>query len=155
MHTRRNLLLAGAAATAALLSLSSAAPALAASSDVVVTDRETVQVYLTSTGDVKVARLYDQVTATGNGKVDLRNPVSTDGLRNLDGLSVQHTRGRQGHPAHLRQRGEAAAHGQYLRRRAARHHQADLHARRGRSTTTPRTSSASPESSRSRTGSRT
>jgi putative membrane protein len=86
MMTRRNLLLCGVA-TAALLFLSSAGPALAASAEVVVTDRETVQVYMTATGDVKVARVYDQVTATGKGTVDLENPVSTDGLRNLDGLS--------------------------------------------------------------------
>ena len=64
----------------------SAAPALAATGDVVVTDRETVQIYMTPTGEVKVARLYDQVTATGKGTVDISNPVPTDGLRNLDGL---------------------------------------------------------------------
>ncbi len=86
MRTRRTLLLAGAAATAATLSLASAGPALAATADVVVTDRETVQVYMTPTGKVKVARLYDQVTATGKGKVEIANPVSTEGLRNLDGL---------------------------------------------------------------------
>ena len=86
MLTRRNLLLSGAA-TVVLMSVTSAAPALAAASDVVVTDRETVQVYMTATGEVKVARVYDQITATGKGTVDLENPVSTDGLRNLDGLS--------------------------------------------------------------------
>ncbi len=86
MRTRRPLLIAGAATTAVLLSLSSAAPALAAS-EVVVTDRETVQVYMTPTGKVKVARVYDQITATGQGTVDIENPVSTDGLRNLEGLS--------------------------------------------------------------------
>src|SRR5215203_357510 len=85
MRTRRHLLIAGAASTAVLLSLSTAAPALAAG-EVVVTDRETVQAYLTSTGEVKVARLYDQVTATGQGTVNIENPVNTDGLRNLEGL---------------------------------------------------------------------
>lgn len=85
MRTRRHLLLAGAASTTLLLSLSTAAPALAAD-EVVVTDRETVQAYLTPTGEVKVARLYDQVTATGQGTVDIENPVNTDGLRNLEGL---------------------------------------------------------------------
>ena len=85
MRTRRHLLIAGAASTAVLLSLSTAAPALAAG-EVVVTDRETVQAYLTSTGKVKVARLYDQITATGQGTVDIANPVNPDGLRNLEGL---------------------------------------------------------------------
>ena len=64
-----------------------------AASEVVVTDRETVQVYMTPTGEVKVARLYDQVTATGRGTVDISNPVSTDGLRNLEGLSGVDTEG--------------------------------------------------------------
>ena len=85
MRTRRTFLLAGAATSAVLLSLSSAAPAMAAS-DVLVVDRETVQVYMTPTGEVKVARVYDQVTATGQGTVTIKNPVGTDGLRNLDGL---------------------------------------------------------------------
>ena len=83
---RRTTLLAGAAVSALLLALPAAAPAVAATGDVVVTDRETVQAYLTATGTVKVARLYDQITATGQGSVDLANPVSTDGLRNLDAL---------------------------------------------------------------------
>ncbi|MCY7373929.1 MAG: hypothetical protein LH461_09585, partial [Spirochaetaceae bacterium] len=86
MSTSRPMLFAGAAATAALLTLSTAAPALAAG-EVVVTDRETVQVYMTPTGEVKVARVYDQVTATGKGTVDIANPVGTDDLRNLEGLS--------------------------------------------------------------------
>jgi putative membrane protein len=86
MRTRRNLLLAGAATTAALLSLTSAAPAMAANGEVIVVDRETVQAYLTPTGEVKVARIYDQITATGKGTVTIENPVGTDGLRNLDGL---------------------------------------------------------------------
>jgi hypothetical protein len=85
MRTRRHLLLAGAASTAVLLSLSTAAPAFAAG-DVVVTDRETVQAYLTPTGEVKVARVYDQVTATGQGTVDIANPVNTEGLRDLEQL---------------------------------------------------------------------
>ncbi len=85
MRTRRHLLIAGAASTAVLLSLSTAAPALAAG-EVVVTDRETVQAYLTPTGEVKVARVYDQITATGQGTVDIANPVNTDGLRDLEEL---------------------------------------------------------------------
>ena len=85
-RTRSSFLAAGAVSTVAVLSLGAAAPALAASPDVVVTDRETVQAYLTPTGKVKVARVYDQVTATGSGTVEIDNPVETKGLRNLDGL---------------------------------------------------------------------
>ena len=94
MRTRRHIQIAAAASTV-VLALSTAAPAFAADDDVVVTDRETVQVYMTPTGDVKVARIYDQVTATGQGTVTIANPVSTDDLRNLDGLSPR-GRGRQG-----------------------------------------------------------
>jgi len=83
---RTRLLTAGAVTSASILALASAAPAVAATDEVVVTDRETVQAYLSPAGEVKVARVYDQVTATGRGTVELRNPVSTDGLRNLDGL---------------------------------------------------------------------
>ena len=86
MRTRRHIQIAAAASTV-FLAMSTAAPAFAADDDVVVTDRETVQVYMTPTGDVKVARIYDQVTATGQGTVTIANPVSTDDLRNLDGLS--------------------------------------------------------------------
>jgi putative membrane protein len=85
MRTSRIPTLAGAALGVTILSMATAGPALAAT-DVVVTDRETVQAYLTPTGEVKVARVYDQVTATGQGTVELANPVGTDGLRNLDGL---------------------------------------------------------------------
>lgn len=87
---RRTLLAPFAAAAAAVTALLGpvAVPAVAAAGDVLVTDRETVQAYLTSTGKVKVARLYDQVTATGTGTVEIANPVSTDGLRNLDGLGA-------------------------------------------------------------------
>ena len=62
-----------------------AGPALAAG-DVVVTNTETIQAHLDATGKVKDARVYDQLAFTGQGKVDVANPVSTKGLRNLDGF---------------------------------------------------------------------
>ncbi len=86
MRISRPLLAAVSVATIALMGLGSAGPALAAT-PVVITDRETVQAYLSPTGSVKVARVFDQVTATGSGRVEIANPVGTDGLRNLDGLS--------------------------------------------------------------------
>jgi putative membrane protein len=65
--------------------LFAAGPALAAS-DVVVTNAETIQAHLDATGKVKDARVYDQLAFTGNGSVEVANPVSTKGLRNLDGF---------------------------------------------------------------------
>src|SRR5919106_2119848 len=64
------------------------APATAAVSqdDVFVTNRESVQAFLTSDGSLDVARVYDQVNTYGTGTVRIENPVSTEGLRNLDGF---------------------------------------------------------------------
>ncbi|HET8615260.1 MAG TPA: hypothetical protein VFL94_07020 [Actinomycetales bacterium] len=62
-----------------------AGPAFAAS-DVVVTNTETIQAHLDASGKVKDARVYDQLAFTGQGRVDVANPVSTKGLRNLDGF---------------------------------------------------------------------
>jgi putative membrane protein len=77
----------GAAATAGLLLASAASPALAQSDgEPVVTNRETVQAFLTTDGEVDTARVYDQIDAYGTGEVTLENPVSTQGLRNLDGF---------------------------------------------------------------------
>jgi putative membrane protein len=72
-------------AAAAVVALG-ASPAAAAglATDVVVSNTETVQAYLTPTGELDVARIYDQVAMSGQGTVDLVNPVSTEGLRNLD-----------------------------------------------------------------------
>ena len=47
---------------------------------------ETVQAYLDASGKVDVARVYEQVAMKGHGTVDLKNPVETQGLRNLDGF---------------------------------------------------------------------
>jgi putative membrane protein len=83
-------LLRGAATlgVAAVLSGMAAAPALAADgdSDVDVVNTETVQVYTSPTGEVDTQRVYEQLIMTGTGSVDVSNPVSTDGLRNLDGF---------------------------------------------------------------------
>ncbi len=75
--------IATAAAGAVALALV-AAPTAAA--DVDVTNTETVRVDLHPDGEVNQARVYDQLDLTGSGSVDLRNPVTTEGLRNLDGF---------------------------------------------------------------------
>jgi putative membrane protein len=68
-----------------------AAPGFAADSGspdgVTVVNTETVQVYLNASGDVESKRVYEQLALSGHGSVDLKNPVSTSGLRNLDGFS--------------------------------------------------------------------
>ncbi len=51
-----------------------------------VVNTETVQVYTDATGAIETQRIYEQVAVTGNGEVDLSNPIATDGLRNLDGF---------------------------------------------------------------------
>ncbi|MEW1953715.1 hypothetical protein [Terrabacter sp. NPDC080008] len=78
---------AGLAAMPTLLMLA-ASPAAAATTDtsVQVSNTETVQAYLDATGKVDVARVYEQVAMKGHGSVELRNPVETRGLRNLDGF---------------------------------------------------------------------
>ena len=82
--TAFRLALVGVAAPAALLL--GAGPALAAT-DVAVTNTETVQAHLDASGHVKDKRIYEQLALTGQGSVQIANPVSTDGLRNLDGFS--------------------------------------------------------------------
>jgi putative membrane protein len=54
--------------------------------DVKVSNTETVQIATDASGKVDTKRVYDQLVLTGKGKVDISNPVSTDGLRNLDGF---------------------------------------------------------------------
>ena len=84
----RTTLLRGAATlgVAAVLSGMAAAPAVAADGDVDVLNTETVQIYTSPTGEVETQRVYEQLALTGTGSVDVSNPVSTDGLRNLDGF---------------------------------------------------------------------
>ena len=81
--TAFRLALVGAAVPAALML--GAGPALAAS-DVTVSNTETIQAHLDASGKVKDKRVYEQLAFTGQGQVDVSNPVSADGLRNLDGF---------------------------------------------------------------------
>jgi putative membrane protein len=63
--------------------------ALAATTDpsgVSTTNTETVQTYLNADGKIDSSRIYEQLTLTGQGSVTTRNPVDTNGLRNLDGF---------------------------------------------------------------------
>ncbi len=78
------------AAATGLVGFLAAAPGFADGSStgagVHVVNTETVQVYLDAKGDVQSKRVYEQLALTGHGDVDFANPVSTDGLRNLDGF---------------------------------------------------------------------
>ena len=74
---------------ARLVLTAGAFPALAATGDagdVEVVNTETVQAYTDATGKVQTKRIYEQLALTGNGTVDLANPITTSGLRNLDGF---------------------------------------------------------------------
>ncbi|MDM8084595.1 hypothetical protein QUV83_07465 [Cellulomonas cellasea] len=73
----------------ALLLASSPATAVRAatdSGDVQVSNTETVQARLDATGKLTAARVYEQLAFTGHGTRTVTNPVSTKGLRNLDGF---------------------------------------------------------------------
>lgn len=52
-----------------------------------VTNTETVQVYVSPDGKLGAQHIYEQLVLTGHGKADLANPITTSGLRNLDGFS--------------------------------------------------------------------
>ncbi|HET6652580.1 MAG TPA: hypothetical protein VFH10_08060, partial [Nocardioides sp.] len=85
------LRIAAVAGAVTLTAMTMAPAALAAdgsgsNGDVKVVNTETVQVYTDATGAVKTRRVYEQVAMTGDGTVDLSNPIETDGLRNLDGF---------------------------------------------------------------------
>ncbi len=84
---RRACAVTGTLAVAVL----AAAPGFAADTTgadgVTVVNTETVQVYLNASGDVESKRVYEQLALSGHGSVDLKNPVSTSGLRNLDGFN--------------------------------------------------------------------
>ncbi len=88
MNRRTNYVLRTSAVSAAILiaGVAVCGPAAAAGGDVHVVNTETVQVYTSPTGKVDTKRLYEQLSLTGSGSVDLHNPVATDGLRNLDGF---------------------------------------------------------------------
>ena len=69
---------------------------------------ETVQAYLDATGKLDVARVYEQLAFQGSGTVEVVNPVSTDGLRNLDGFGIILVRRLQARAHHRRTEGAAA-----------------------------------------------
>ena len=79
------ILVASTPASAGAASATSTAAA-ASTGDVVVTNTETVQARLDATGKQQEARVYEQLTFTGKGKAHVSDPVSTKGLRNLDGF---------------------------------------------------------------------
>jgi putative membrane protein len=86
---RRSLATAGVAVVLLPLTLGGAAvPALAAadSGDVAVSNTETVQAKLDATGKLVEARVYEQLALSGHGTTTIHNPVSTKGLRHLDGF---------------------------------------------------------------------
>lgn len=80
-------------AAGALISLSAATPLAFAASTVAAEDKvdvvntETVQVYMDADGDILSRRVYEQLVLTGQGSVDIENPISDNNLRNLDGFS--------------------------------------------------------------------
>jgi putative membrane protein len=83
---RTSAAVAAALTAGATLATLTAFPAVAADGDVDVVNTETVQAYTDATGKVQSKRIYEQLALTGNGAVDLTNPVVTKGLRNLDGF---------------------------------------------------------------------
>lgn len=72
-----------------LLVATATAPGAVASNggDVTVGNTETVSVYMDASGKINAKRVYEQLSLSGKGKVDIGNPVSTKGLRNLQGFS--------------------------------------------------------------------
>lgn len=96
---RRTTTAAAAALLIPLVVATAGSPALAAGSGsgsgsgsgvVTVTNTETIQARLSATGTVQEARVYDQLAFTGHGSTTVENPVSTKGLRNLDGFGGYH-----------------------------------------------------------------
>ncbi|OYN98088.1 hypothetical protein CGZ95_12800 [Enemella evansiae] len=85
---RRRFAATAAAATALALGCGPfGATSALAEGPVSVTNTETVQAYLNPDGTVTEARIYEQVAMEGRGRIDLANPVATEGLRNLDGFT--------------------------------------------------------------------
>ncbi len=80
------LRVAAVSATSVVVGMMAIAPAVAAETDVQVVNTETVQVYTDATGAIETKRIYEQLALTGDGTVGVRNPIATDGLRNLDGF---------------------------------------------------------------------
>jgi putative membrane protein len=86
--TRTLTRLCAATGGIAVILTAGAFPAAAADGDVEVINTETVQAYTDATGEVQGdPKLYEQLALTGDGAVELANPVETSGLRNLNGFS--------------------------------------------------------------------
>ena len=78
---------AGSLASLLLLGASSAVAAPRPDDgDVDVVNTETVKAYLSPVGSVESARVYEQLSLTGEGSVTVANPVEEADLRNLDGF---------------------------------------------------------------------
>lgn len=60
--------------------------AYAAEGDLEVVNTETIQVYVSSEGDIESQRVYEQLTLTGTGSASVANPIEEEGLRNLNGF---------------------------------------------------------------------
>jgi putative membrane protein len=85
---------AAAGGTAFFLALAGSASAATAASDGTpqVVNREVVQAELDSAGKLDVARLFSQLSVVGKGTVDIADPTSSKGLRNLDGFGTPSVR---------------------------------------------------------------
>lgn len=90
MNTRaskRHVFGAGLAALAiGAVAIAPGAVAADESGNVDVVNTETVQVYINAEGEIERQSVYEQLSFTGDGTVEVANPVETDGLRNLDGF---------------------------------------------------------------------
>jgi putative membrane protein len=89
-NTTKRTATVAASATLCLVVAGAVAPgAMAAEKvdgDVAISNTETVSVLMGADGSIDAKRVYDQLVLSGKGKVDVSNPVSTKGLRNLDGF---------------------------------------------------------------------
>lgn len=86
-HDRRVSLASSAVAGLALGAGTGVPAAVAADGGVDVVNTETVQVYVDSQGHIDSRRVYEQLTMTGTGAVEVANPIEEQGLRNLNGFS--------------------------------------------------------------------
>ena len=86
MTRRSTVVLAGG--TALVLGLAVPAGAGSSASTPSVVNREVVQAELHSDGSLDVARLFSQLSVVGHGVVHVADPVSSKGLRNLDGFGA-------------------------------------------------------------------
>jgi putative membrane protein len=89
-NTTKRTATVAASATLCLVVAGAVAPgAMAAEKvdgDVDISNTETVSVLMGADGSIDAKRVYEQLVLSGKGSVDVSNPVSTKGLRNLDGF---------------------------------------------------------------------